>query len=172
MLSSKMLTELNKQVNAELYSSYLYLSMAAFFESKGLKGFASWMRCQTQEEVVHGMKIFGYIGERGESVKLTTIDAPATEWASPLAVFEETLKHEQLVTSLINNLVNVATEEKDHATSNFLQWFVAEQVEEEASATDVLDQLKIAKDSPQALLMLDRELGSRVFTYPPTTEGA
>lgn len=171
-MNNKILTELNKQLNAELYSAYLYLSMSAHFESMSLKGFANWMRVQTQEEMTHAMKFYTYINERGGKAIMAAIDGPPTEWPSPLAVFDETLKHEQKVTSLINNLVNLAIAESDHATNNFLQWFIAEQVEEEASAGEVLDQLKLVKDSPEALLLLDRELGTRIFTPPATNKGA
>ncbi|MCK5568134.1 MAG: ferritin, partial [Spirochaetes bacterium] len=134
MLSKKLESELNKQLNAELYSAYLYLSMAAYYESKNLKGFANWMNVQAQEEQVHGMKIYDYINGRGGRVQLAVIEAPPVEWSSVVDVFDNVYSHEQKVTGLINNLVNIATEEKDHATVNFLQWFVAEQVEEEASA--------------------------------------
>lgn len=169
MIKEKMQKSLNDQVNAELYSSYLYLSMAAFFESINLKGFANWMRVQTQEELVHAMKFYDFIIERGGNVVLSSIEGPPTEWASPLAVFEHAYKHEQKVTGLINNLVDLATAEQDHATSNFLQWFVAEQVEEEASADEVVQKIKLMGDASGGLFMLDRELAQRVFTHPATT---
>jgi len=164
MISEKMEIALNKQINAELYSSYLYLSMAAYFESVDLAGCANWMRAQTQEEIFHAMKMYDFLNERGGRVKLTAIEAPPTEWESPLAVFEHAYKHEQLVTSLINDLMELAISEKDHATQIFLQWFVSEQVEEEASANEVVQKLKLAGDS--GLFMVDRELGQRVFTPP------
>lgn len=166
MLNKRIEEELNKQVNAELYSSYLYLSMSAYFESKDLKGFASWMIAQAQEEVHHGMKMYNYINERGGRVTLDTIKAPIVEWDSPLAAFENAYAHEQLVTSLINGLVDTAIEEKDHATKNFLDWFVDEQVEEEASASEVVVQLRMVGDNGYGLLMMDREMGTRVFTPP------
>jgi len=174
MISRKMEEALNEQLNAELYSAYLYLSMEAYFESINLPGFANWMRAQTQEELTHAMKIYGFVNQRGGRVILQSIAQPPTEWESPLAVFEATYKHEQKVTGLINNLVNLAVEEKDHATNSFLQWFVKEQVEEEDNVSTVLVQLKLIKDSPQALYMMDKELGQRVFTppaSPPTNEG-
>ncbi len=171
MISDKIQEAFNEQINAELYSSYLYLSMSAFFESKGLPGFANWMRCQAQEEVVHAMKFYTFIFERGGSVKLKAIDAVPIEWDSPLAVFEAGYAHEQKVTGLINNLVDLAIQEKDHASNNFLQWFVAEQVEEEASADEVVQQIKLAGDHGGGVFMLDRELGQRVFT-PPTDASA
>ena len=170
MIKEKIREALNQQLNAELYSSYLYLSMAAYFESINLKGFANWMRVQTQEELVHAMKFYDFIIERGGKVVLSSIEGPPTEWASPLAVFEHAYKHEQTVTGLINNLVDLATAEQDHATNNFLQWFVAEQVEEEASADEVVQKIKLMGDASGGLFMLDRELAQRVFTPPATTE--
>jgi len=171
MISKKMEKALNEQVNAELFSAYLYLSMEAYFKSLNLNGFANWMRVQTQEEVAHAMKIYGFIDERGGRIALKAIDGPQTKWDSPLAVFKDIYKHEQKVTSLINNLVNLAIEEKDHATNTFLQWFVNEQVEEEASADQVVQQLKMMEKAPGGMFMLDRELAQRVFA-PPAAEGA
>jgi ferritin len=171
MISKKIEKVLNEQVNAELFSAYLYLSMEAYFKSLNLNGFATWMRVQTQEEVMHTMKIYEFINERGGRIILKAIDGPPTEWDSPLSVFEAAYAHEQKVTGLINNLVNLAIEEKDHATNTFLQWFVNEQVEEEASADQVVQQLKMMEKAPGGMFMLDRELGLRVFT-PPATGGA
>jgi ferritin len=171
MISKKMEKALNEQVNAELFSAYLYLSMEAYFKSLNLNGFANWMRVQTQEEIMHAMKIYEFINERGGRIILKAIDGPDTEWDSPLAVFEAVYKHERKVTGLINNIVNLAIEEKDHATSTFLQWFVNEQVEEESSADQMVQQLKMMDNAPGGMFMLDRELGQRVFT-PPATEGA
>ena len=168
MLPKKMEDAFNSQLNAELYSSYLYLSMAAYFESTNLAGFANWMQVQVQEEQFHSMKFYNYINERGGRVKLSQIDAPPAEWNSPLAVFEATLKHEQKVTSLINDLMFVARNEKDNASEIFLQWFVNEQVEEEDNVGTLLGQLKLIKDNPHALFMIDRELSQRVFTPPVT----
>jgi len=166
MIGKKMETALNDQVNAELYSAYLYLSMSAYFESVNLPGFANWMKIQSQEELVHAMKIYDYINERGGRVLLKQIEQPPTEWDSPLAVFQNVYKHEQKVTGLINTLVNLAVEERDHAANMFLQWFVNEQVEEEKSADQVIQKLKLTADAPGALYMLDNELGQRVFTPP------
>lgn len=167
MLKENMDKALNGQVNAELYSSYLYLSMEAYFEDKGLGGFAHWMRVQAQEELFHAMRIYDHIGERGGRVVLDQIKAPPKEWDSPLAVFEAVYGHEQLVTGLINKLVDLAIEEKDHATNNFLQWFVKEQVEEEATASEIVEKLKLASEG-NGLFMMDKELGQRVplFTFP------
>ncbi len=161
---------LNKQINAELYSSYLYLSMSAYFESINLKGCANWMRVQTQEELVHTMKFYDYLIERGGKVLLSSIESPPTEWPSPLAIFENAYQHEQKVTGLINELVDLAIAEKDHATNNFLQWFVSEQVEEEASADEVVQKIKLMGDARGGIFMLDRELAQRVFTPPTATQ--
>ena len=162
----KMEQALNGQLNAEYYSSYMYLSMAAYFSSIDLPGFANWMRIQVQEEEFHALKFYDYIIERCGRVILQTIEAPPSEWDSPLEAFKATLAHEQKVTGLINDLVYLAREEKDNATEIFLQWFVSEQVEEEDSVNTVLGQLKLIKDSPQALFMLDKELAQRTFTPP------
>lgn len=170
MISKKIEQALNDQINAELYSAYLYLSMVAYFESVNLSGFAAWMRAQTQEEVVHAMKIYDYVNERGGRVVLESIAEPPAKWESPLAAFEAAYKHEQLVTGRINDLVDLAIKEKDHAANTFLQWFVNEQVEEETSADAVVQQLKMAEGAPGALFMIDRELGQRAFT-PPASEG-
>ena len=170
MLSPKMEEALNKQINAEFYSSYLYLSMAADFQAKNLDGFANWMQVQAQEEWGHGMKMYNYINEQGGRVKLASIDAPPTEWSSPLAAFEAVYEHEQLVTSLINGLVDLALEGKDHATNIFLQWFVTEQIEEESTASSIVEQLKMIGDHPQGLFMIDRELGQRQAA-PSAAEG-
>ncbi len=168
MLANRMQDALNTQVNAELHSSYLYLSMAAYFESVDLTGFAAWMRVQAQEELVHAMKFYDFINERGGAVKLASIDSPPGKWDSPLAAFEHAYQHEQKVTGMINALVDAAAEHKDHATASFLSWFVDEQVEEEASANAVVRKLRLAGESGSGLFMLDRELGQRVFT-PPTS---
>jgi ferritin len=161
MLTEKMQAALNDQLNAELYSSYLYLSMNAYFKSVNLDGFANWMYYQAQEELEHAMKFYDFVIQRGGKVQLLQIAAPPTEWDSPLAVFEATLEHEQKVTGLINNLVDVAHEERDHATNIFLQWFVSEQVEEEESVGGVLEQLKLMGDAKGGLFMIDRELAKR-----------
>lgn len=170
MISKKMQDALNEQVNAELYSAYLYLSMVAYFKSINLPGFATWMRVQTQEEIVHAMKIYDYLNERGGRVMLKSIDEPQTEWKSPLAAFEAAYGHEQKVTGLINGLVNLAIEEKDHAANMFLQWFVNEQVEEESNADAIVQKLKLMADAPGGMYMLDNEMGQRVFT-PPAAGG-
>jgi ferritin len=166
MLSKKMEKALNKQINAELYSSYLYLSMASWCESEGLDGFANWYKIQAQEELTHAMRFYGYVYERGGRVKMGAIEAPQTEWKSALATFEDTLQHEQKVTGLINKLVKLAREESDYATENVLQWFVAEQVEEEDTADRLRQKVELVGGKGQGLYMLDRELAARVFTLP------
>jgi ferritin len=171
MISKKMEEALTEQVNAELYSAYLYLSMESYFKAQNLNGFANWMKVQTQEELSHAMKIYDFVDERGGRVLLKAIEGPPTDWDSALAVFKAVYEHEQKVTGLINNLVDLAIKEKDHATNSFLQWFVNEQVEEEASADEILQQLKMMQNAPGGMFMLNRELGQRVFT-PPETEGA
>lgn len=163
MITKNMEKALNDQVNAELFSSYLYLSMAAYFETKNLSGMANWMNIQAKEEWAHGLKIFNFINERGGTVILKEIEAPKLEWADVIEVFSDVLEHEQKVTALINNLVEVAIAEKDHATRSFLQWFVDEQVEEEATVSDLLEQLKLIEGNGAGLFMLDRELKQRSF---------
>ncbi len=170
MLSEKMEKALNEQVNAEFYSAYLYLSMAAYFESQGLDGFAKWMEAQTMEEMSHAKKIYDYINERGGRVILEAIEKPKVEWESPLEAFEDAYKHEKYVSSLINKLVDIAIDERDHATNNFLQWFVAEQVEEEASAEEIVQKLKLVGNKGNAIFMMNRELGQRTFTMPASNE--
>ena len=161
MLSEKMQEAINDQLNYELQSGYLYLSMVAYFESISLGGFATWMRSQAQEELMHAMKLYDYVHERGGRVRLGHVDCPATEWESPLAAFQQAYQHEVSVSRRIDALVDLAIEEKDHATNNFLQWFVAEQVEEESSVDAVVQKLKLAGDKGGGLFMLDRELGQR-----------
>ncbi|MGW8193638.1 MAG: ferritin [Desulforhopalus sp.] len=166
MISKKMNDALNDQVNAEMFSSYLYLGMSSWCSERSLSGFANWMRVQAQEELFHAMKIYDYILERGGSVKLASIDQPPSDWSSPLAVIEEVANHEAKVTALINDLVEVAMAEKDHAANIFLQWFVAEQVEEEASVGEVFERMKMIGDDSAGMFAMDLELGKRVFTVP------
>ncbi len=170
MLQGKMLKAMNEQINAEMYSAYLYLSMESYFQSVSLTGFAAWMRGQVQEELFHAMKMYDFVGERGGRVVLDAIKKPDSSWKSPLAAFKHILKHEQMVTGLINDLVDLAMKERDHATLNFLQWFVAEQVEEEASVGEIVDKLKLIRDDTSGLFMLDAEMGKRVFTLPQKGE--
>lgn len=166
MISEKMQKALNDQINAELYSAYIYLSMSSYFTSMNLDGFANWMTVQTQEEVSHAMKFFHYVNERGGRALMAPIEGPQSEWDSPLAAFEAAYKHEQYVTGRINDLVKIAREENDTATEIMLQWFVSEQVEEEATADGIVQKLKLVQNAPGGLFMLDRELGARSFTPP------
>lgn len=161
MLKKSIEDALNKQLNAELYSSYLYLSMSAYCESLTMKGFAKWLRMQAVEEKEHAMKFFEYINEAGGTVKLAKIDAPKTEWKSIGEVFKEVYEHEQKVTGLIYSLVELTMKEKDHATRNFLGWFVKEQVEEEANASEIVAKIKMMGDIVGHLFWLDHELGKR-----------
>lgn len=163
MLTKKIEEALNKQLNAELYSAYLYLSMSAYFRHQNLNGFAHWMRIQTMEESTHAMKIYDYILERGGKIHLTKVDAVDAKWNNIIEVFEESLAHERMITKNFNNLVDIGMKEKDNATLNMLQWFVNEQVEEEANTDEILQQLKMIKGEGQGVLLIDRELKTRVF---------
>ena len=166
MLNERMNAALNEQVNAEMYSAYLYLSMQAYFQKMNLTGFVNWMNIQVQEEMAHARGLYDYIQERDGEIILDAIKKPDQTWNSPLEVFEAVLKHEQLVTSLINKLADVADETKDRAAALFLQWYIKEQVEEEASVSGVLETLRMIKDDTHALLLLDKELAARVFNPP------
>lgn len=161
MLSKKMQDAINEQINKELYSAYLYLSMGAWAETQNLSGFAHWMHEQFEEETEHALKFFDYIVDRGGRVTLKAIDAPQLEWKSPLAMFEQVLEHEQYVTSLIHNLYALAVKENDYPSQVLLQWYISEQVEEEKHATEIVDTLKMVGEKGQALVMLDRELAKR-----------
>lgn len=154
---------LNKQINAEFWSAYLYLSMSAWFEEKGLKGFANWMRIQFQEETTHALKLFDYVTERQGVVQLEPIAAVQTTWESILDAMEDTYKHELKVTELIYNCLDVAEKQKDRATMSMLQWFVDEQIEEESNVDEIINQLKLIGDNGQAIYLLDKELSTRVF---------
>jgi len=161
MLSKAMQDAINEQVRDELYSAYLYLSMAAYFEATSLPGFAAWMRAQSQEEVEHAMKLFDFVNERGGRVELHAIEQPPVEFESPRDVFEATYEHEQKVTGLIHDLYELALEENDYAAQVMLHWFIDEQVEEEDGVSEILDTLERIGDRDQGLIMLDRELGQR-----------
>jgi ferritin len=162
MASKKMIDTLNNHLNEEFYSSYLYLSMASYFEENNLKGFAQWFKIQSQEEYGHGMKFYSFIIQVGGKVTLKAIKAPKTTWKSIIEVFAETLAHEKHITGLINKLVGQAMQEKEYATNNFLQWFVNEQVEEEATVEEIINKLEMIGDAKSGLFMMDRELGARV----------
>lgn len=166
MISDKMQEAINKQINAELYSAYLYLSMSAYYQSLNLPGFANWMRVQVQEELVHATKFYDFLHERGGFVKLEAIAGPTIEWQGPAAPFEQAYQHEVQVTKRIHSLVSLAMKEQDYATNTFLDWFVNEQVEEESSTDSVVRKMKLIGDDRSALFMIDRELATRVFVPP------
>lgn len=166
MISEQMTNAFNDQINKELYSAYLYLSMQNYFQELNLQGFVNWMSVQVQEEVAHAQGMLNYLHERDGKVVLEIIDKPANEWNSPLEVFEEVLKHEQFVTSRINALMDVAEEVKDRAATSFLQWYLKEQVEEEANVGGVLTTLKLIGADANALLQLDKDLAARTFVAP------
>jgi ferritin len=161
MSSQKVQDAFNKQINAELYSGYLYLSMAAYFESIDLKGMAHWMTIQSGEERAHAMRFFDFVNDRSGRVLLTQIEAPKTEWKSPLEAFEDAYKHEVKITGMINELFTLVAIEKDGAGHDFLEWFCREQVEEEANAQLIVAQLKLVGDNGVGLYMLDQQLGQR-----------
>ncbi len=164
MLNKRLEEEFNNQINAELQSAYLYLSMSAYLSSINLNGFSHWMKLQFEEEQFHAMKLYDYILDRGGSVKLSNIEKPKDNWNDIIDVFEDVLEHEQKVTAMINDLVDISMEEKDHASVAMLQWFVTEQVEEEANVSDLLDQLKLIEGKGSGLFILDREAKQRTFT--------
>ncbi len=166
MIHKKMEKAINDQINSELYSAYLYFSMAAYFDSINLKGFSSWMRVQTMEEEAHTKKFYDFLSSRGGRVMLSKIAAPHSELDSPLAAFEHVLEHEQMVTGRINDLVDLSVELKDHATHSFLKWYVDEQVEEEESVDGVIQSLKLNENNPGGLFMIDKELAQRTFVPP------
>ncbi|MDE6394920.1 MAG: ferritin [Duncaniella sp.] len=166
MLNQKLQDALNEQINAELFSAYLYLSMAQHFEAEGLPGFANWFKVQFKEEQDHATIFMNYINQRGGRVMLKAIDAVPTSWASPMDAFKATLEHEQKVTSLINGLYALATEENDYATRDRLAWFVTEQVEEEDNCRVLIDKLRLIGDNGMGLYMLNTELAARTYTVP------
>ena len=164
MISETIQNAINQQIKHEFFSSYLYLSMSAYFETLSLPGFARWMRVQSQEEHEHAMKFFDFLNDRGGSVELQALDQPAGEFQSPLDVFEQSLAHERKVTALIHRLYELALKENDYATQTLLQWFITEQVEEEKNAGQIVEQLKMTGGEPSALLLLDRDLAGRGTT--------
>jgi ferritin len=169
-MDKKIEAAFNDQVNAELYSSYLYLSMANYFAAENLDGMAQWMRIQTDEERAHGMKFLDFINQRSGRVVLQQIDAPKIEWSSPLEAFQDAYEHECLISSKVNALVDLAVQEGDHAANTFLQWFVSEQVEEEANAQGIVDKLKMVGDNMMGLMMVDQQLGQRTAAAAPPAE--
>lgn len=166
MISKKMAEAINDQMIREIYSAYLYMSMSNFSSGLGLKGFANWLMVQYHEEMFHAMRMYEYQQSQGADVKLKQIDEPPAQWESPLDMFEKVLEHEQKVTKWINELMDIAVEEKDHASQIFLQWYVTEQIEEEQNDNDIIAPLKLIGDNPQGLMMLDKELSARIATVP------
>ena len=166
MISVKMQKAINDQINFEFYSAYLYLAMSAHFNRQSLNGFGNWMRVQAQEEGIHAIKLYDFLTERDGKVVLQAVKQPPTDWKSPLEAFQQAYAHEQKVTSNFNEITDLALKEKDHTTATYVQWFVNEQIEEEANAKKNVDQLKLIKSDVNALLLLDRELGTRVFVLP------
>lgn len=171
MLNNKIVDALNAQINAELWSAYLYLSMGMQFEANGHAGFANWFKIQFKEEQAHAEIFMNYVNSRGGRVELKPIDAVPTEWKCPLCAFQDTLAHEQKVTALINNLYALAEAEHDYATRGMLDWFVKEQVEEEETAQSMIDRLKLIGDNGFGLYTLDQELAARVFNTPAPLAG-
>ena len=161
MISEKMQEALNEQVNKEFYSAYLYLAMAVYCDAQNMDGFAKWLQLQAQEEVTHGMKIYGYLRDRGAPVTLGALEQPQSQYESFQAVFEKVAEHEAFVTSAINNIANMALEEKDQVTYSFMDWFLQEQIEEEATADSILQKVKLVGDSGNGLFALNAELGRR-----------
>lgn len=161
MISKKIERAINKQMNMEMYSAYVYLSMAAYFDGMHLMGFSHWMRLQAQEELGHSMKLYDYLLDRDGAVDLLAVKAPTKTWKSPLTACQQALTHERANTKQINDLMNLASTENDHATRIFLQWFVTEQVEEESSASTLVEKVKLAKNDSGAMFILDQELSGR-----------
>ena len=166
MISKRLEDAINAQINAEMWSAYLYLSMSAYCQDQGYTGMANWFAIQFKEEQDHAQIFYNYLISRGGRVLLKAIDAVETEWASPLAAFEHTYKHEQHVTSLINNLMHIAVEEKDYASQSRFQWFIDEQVEEEENAVEIINKLKMLDGNSYGLYVLDQELAARVYATP------
>ena len=166
MIKQAMGDALNEQINREMYSAYLYMAMSNHSSSMGLKGFGNWFMVQYHEEMFHAMKIYEYLASQGFPVILKAIAEPPATFDSPLDMFTKTLAHEQFITESINDLMELAIQEKDHATQIFLQWYVLEQVEEEENDNDIIAQLKLIKDDPRGLMMLDRDLAARMTTVP------
>lgn len=163
MIKDKIVDSLNAQINLEYHSSYTYLAMSKYFLEQNLNGFATWMRVQAQEELMHAMKIFDFIDERDGTISFADIKKPRQEWDTPLNAFEDALQNEQAVSESIYDLVDLSLSERDHATNTFLQWFVSEQVEEESTIKEVIDTLKLVGNDGNGLFLLDRDLGQRMF---------
>ena len=161
MLSKTIQDAINEQINKELYSSYLYLAMSAYCAEQNMSGFASWMSMQSREETTHGMKLYGYVHDRSGHVELEAIDKPHPKFKSPADMFKQVVEHEQKVSAMITKLYELAVKEKDYPTQIMLEWFITEQIEEEKTAGEILEQLKMVGDSPVSLIMMDRQLAAR-----------
>lgn len=170
MISQAMQDAFNKQINEELYSAYIYASMANFFEHRSLKGFANWMRVQSEEELGHARRFVTFMNDRGGRVILDTVKAPRIDWETPLEVFENAYAHECHISACINDLSTMSINEKDHASHAFLEWFVTEQVEEESAADEIVQQLRLMEGAPGGLFMMDRELAQRSVPKAGATE--
>lgn len=170
MLSKKMLEAINYQINREIFSGYLYFSMATWCDEQNLPGFSTWMKLQGQEEITHATKFYQYVADQRGRVTLDAIEKPKTSWDSPLKMFEHVLEHEKIVTGLINKLMDTAVKENDRATKSFLKWFIDEQVQEESTADRIIGQIKMLGDDKVGLIMMDRELAKRIAE--PTAEAA
>ena len=170
MINEKMQGAMNEQIKNEFFSAYLYLSMAAYFHRIGFDGMAQWMRVQSMEEQVHAMKLFDHINDREGNIQLLALDQPPVEWASPLDAMKAAYKHEHLITGKINDLMKLAHETSDYAAMPLLNWFVDEQIEEESSTAKPVQQLEMIGKDGNGLMMLDREMGTRVFTMPQQGE--
>jgi ferritin len=168
MIGSKTHVEMNKQIQIEMESSYLYLAMATYMDDLGFDGMSNWFRVQAQEELAHAVKFMNHLRDRGAKVTLAPLGLAKTEWASPREAFEEAYAHEQFITARIHTITATAQQENDYTSMPMLNWFIEEQIEEEASASKIAQQLKLVGDNGQGLLMLDRELATRAFVYPPT----
>ncbi len=166
MINEKLQNAINEQINKELFSEYLYLAMKIYFQEQNLQGFVNWFDVQVQEEHAHAMGLFNYLNERGGKIELKAIEKPVVEGSCPLTIFEQVLRHEEFVTSLINSLMDVAEETKDRAALSYLEWYVKEQVEEESNVNGVLATLRLIGDDKKALLMLDKDLAQRTFVQP------
>ncbi|MFA6988972.1 MAG: ferritin [Candidatus Gastranaerophilaceae bacterium] len=166
MLNEKIVNALNKQINEELFSAYLYMSMSSYCSSVGLEGFAHWMNIQQQEELFHSTKLYNYVINRGGRAILETIVKPQSEWKEAVDIIEAAKKHEHHITGCINSLITLSLEENDHATASFLKWFIDEQVEEEANVEAVLNKFKLTKNDSTALFIIDKELSTRVLNLP------
>ncbi|MDA0525348.1 ferritin [Methanococcoides alaskense] len=166
MISERMVKALNGQINKEMYSAHLYMAMSAYSSNIGLSGFANWFMVQYQEEMLHAMKFYNYIIDQGAQVELQAIEKPAKEFGTTLDMLNATLEHEKFITRSINDLVDLAIEEKDHATNIFLQWYITEQIEEEGNDNEIIDKLKLAGEEGNGLFMIDKDLAARVFNPP------